>query len=251
MGYPVALKAIGPALLHKTERNAVRLDLSDAAAVRAVAHQLETQLAGEMSGMLVQRMVPGGVEMLVGAIEDPTFGPMVVCGSGGVLVELLGDSAFRLHPLTDRDASEMVGELKGAALLRGFRGAPPADEPALRETFCVCRRCCRFVRRFRSSTSIRSRCCARAPASSTPGCASIVRVSCPARDAWSMRGGHGRDAALTSPRRERRRNIAIDERLDRADVDRRQAHSCQHLRHVLAGPDRGVLPPVGRRGLEM
>jgi acetyl coenzyme A synthetase (ADP forming)-like protein len=134
MGYPVALKVVGPALLHKTERNAVRLNLTDAASVRAVARQFETEFAGEMSGIIVQRMVPGGVEMLVGAIEDPTFGPIVVCGSGGVLVELLGDSAFRLHPLTDRDASEMVGELKGAALLRGFRGAPPVDEPALRET---------------------------------------------------------------------------------------------------------------------
>jgi acyl-CoA synthetase (NDP forming) len=131
---PRGLKAVGPALLHKTERNAVRLNLTDREAVRAVALQFQTQFAGEMSGMIVQRMVPGGVEMLVGAIEDPTFGPIVVCGSGGVLVELLGDSAFRLHPLTDRDASEMVAELKGAALLRGFRGAPPADEPALRDT---------------------------------------------------------------------------------------------------------------------
>lgn len=134
MGYPVVLKATGPALLHKTERNAVRLNLTDAAAVRAVARQFETQFTGEMSGMVVQRMVPGGVEMLVGAIEDPTFGPIVVCGSGGVLVELLGDTTFRLHPVTDRDAGEMVSELKGAALLHGFRGAPPADEAALRET---------------------------------------------------------------------------------------------------------------------
>jgi acyl-CoA synthetase (NDP forming) len=134
VGYPVVLKAAGPVLLHKTERNAVRLNLTDEAAVRAVARQFEAQFKGEMSGMVVQRMVPGGVEMLVGAIEDPTFGPIVVCGSGGVLVELLGDTAFRLHPVTDRDAEDMVSELKGAALLRGFRGAPPADEAALRET---------------------------------------------------------------------------------------------------------------------
>jgi acyl-CoA synthetase (NDP forming) len=134
MGYPVVLKAVGPALLHKTERNAVRLNLADAGAVRAVAQQFETQFKGEMAGMIVQRMVPGGVEMLVGALQDPNFGPIVVCGSGGVLVELLGDTAFRLHPITDRDAREMVDELKGAKLLRGFRGGAKADEAALRET---------------------------------------------------------------------------------------------------------------------
>jgi acetyl coenzyme A synthetase (ADP forming)-like protein len=134
IGYPVVLKAVGPSLLHKTERNAVRLNLTDATAVRAVAQQFETQFKGELAGMVVQRMVPGGVEMLVGAIQDATFGPIVVCGSGGVLVELLGDTAFRLHPVTDRDAAEMVDELRGAKLLRGFRGGPRADEAALRQT---------------------------------------------------------------------------------------------------------------------
>jgi acetyl coenzyme A synthetase (ADP forming)-like protein len=134
MGYPVALKAAGPTLLHKTERNAVRLNLNDATAVRAVAQQFQEQFRDELAGIVVQRMVPGGVEMLVGAIQDPTFGPIVVCGSGGVLVELLGDSSFRLHPVTDRDAREMVEELKGAALLRGFRGAKPADVDALEQT---------------------------------------------------------------------------------------------------------------------
>jgi acyl-CoA synthetase (NDP forming) len=130
----VALKAAGPTLLHKTERNAVRLNLNDATAVRAVAQQFQEQFRDELAGIVVQRMVPGGVEMLVGAIQDPTFGPIVVCGSGGVLVELLGDSSFRLHPVTDRDAREMVEELKGAALLRGFRGAKPADVDALEQT---------------------------------------------------------------------------------------------------------------------
>jgi acyl-CoA synthetase (NDP forming) len=83
--------------------------------------------------VLVQAMVPGGVEMLVGAVQDPTFGPLVVCGSGGVLVELVADRAFRIHPLGERDAAEMIDELKGARLLRGYRGAPPVDEQALRE----------------------------------------------------------------------------------------------------------------------
>jgi acyl-CoA synthetase (NDP forming) len=82
---------------------------------------------------LIQPMVAGGVEVLIGGLQDPTFGPLVVCGSGGVLVDLIADSVFRLHPLTDVDALEMVRTMKGAALLRGHRGAPPADEAALRE----------------------------------------------------------------------------------------------------------------------
>jgi acyl-CoA synthetase (NDP forming) len=83
--------------------------------------------------MLVQRMVPGGMEMLVGALHDPTFGPIVLVGSGGVLVDLLADSAVRLQPLTADDAAEMIEELRGARLLRGYRGAPPADEAALKD----------------------------------------------------------------------------------------------------------------------
>jgi acetate---CoA ligase (ADP-forming) len=71
--------------------------------------------------------------MLVGALHDPTFGPLVVCGSGGVLVDLVADSAFRLHPLTVEDVGEMIDELRSARLIRGYRGAPPADEDALRQ----------------------------------------------------------------------------------------------------------------------
>ena len=133
MGQPVALKAIGPTLLHKTERQAIRLDLSGEAAVLSAYADLEARFGKELSGVLVQAMVPGGIEMLVGAVQDPIFGPVVVCGSGGVLVELVADRAFRIHPLGMRDAAEMIDELKGARLLRGYRGAPPVDEPALRE----------------------------------------------------------------------------------------------------------------------
>jgi acetate---CoA ligase (ADP-forming) len=133
IGFPVALKAVAPTILHKTERQAVRLDLRDAEAVRAAALDFEERFRGELSGMLVQQMIAGGVEMLVGAVHDPTFGPVVVCGSGGVLVDLLGDSAFRIHPVTSDDAAEMIREVKGARLLSGYRGAPPADEAALRD----------------------------------------------------------------------------------------------------------------------
>jgi acyl-CoA synthetase (NDP forming) len=119
IGFPVALKAIAPTILHKTERQAVRLDLRDAGAVRAAALEFEDRFRGELSGLLVQQMIAGGVEMLVGAVHDPTFGPVVVCGSGG--------------PVTSDDAADMIHELTGARLLSGYRGVPPADEAALRD----------------------------------------------------------------------------------------------------------------------
>jgi acetyl coenzyme A synthetase (ADP forming)-like protein len=132
VGFPVVLKAVGPAILHKTEVGGVRLGLADAAAVREAAGQMASRLEG-LTAFLVQPMVTGGVEVIVGVVRDPTFGPLVVYGSGGTLVELLSDAAFRLHPLTDSDAAAMLEEVRGTALLRGYRGAPKADEAALRE----------------------------------------------------------------------------------------------------------------------
>ena len=133
LGFPVALKAVGPAMLHKTERQAVRLDLADARAVRSVAEDFEQRFRGELAGLLVQRMVPGGVEMFVGAVHDAMFGPLIACGTGGIFVDILGDSVFRLHPITSEDAVDMINELKGARLLRGYRGTSPVDEGAFRD----------------------------------------------------------------------------------------------------------------------
>jgi acyl-CoA synthetase (NDP forming) len=131
LGYPVALKGIGPSILHKTERGAVHVGLADEAEVRAAARDLTQRLGGELDALLVQRMAGKGVEMLVGALLDPTFGPLVVCGAGGTLVDLVADSAFRLHPLTAEDGAEMLAELRVSRLLRGYRGAPPANQAAL------------------------------------------------------------------------------------------------------------------------
>lgn len=133
LGYPVAIKAVGTALLHKTEHKAIRLNLGDKSAVRLAAAELTRSLGDHMDGLLVQQMVSDGAEMMVGAINDATFGHVVVCGSGGVLIDLLADSTCRLHPVTDQDAGEMVAGLKGVRLLRGFRGAAPADEAAFRD----------------------------------------------------------------------------------------------------------------------
>ncbi|HEY7475931.1 MAG TPA: GNAT family N-acetyltransferase [Vicinamibacterales bacterium] len=133
IGYPIVLKAIGPAILHKTEIGGVRLGLTTAGDVRQAWRDLAGRLGDAMTGGLVQEMVAGGVEMLVGALEDPTFGPVIACGTGGTLAELLADTQFRLHPLNERDARAMIEGLRGAKLLRGYRGAAAADEAALRE----------------------------------------------------------------------------------------------------------------------
>ncbi len=133
LGFPVALKAVGPAILHKTEVGGIRLGLADEAAVVAACRDLKGRLGAQIAGFLVQAMVPDGVEVIAGVTRDATFGPLVLYGSGGTLVELLADVAFRLHPLTDVDVGEMLDEVRGTALLRGYRGSAPKDEAALKD----------------------------------------------------------------------------------------------------------------------
>ncbi|HTJ45181.1 MAG TPA: GNAT family N-acetyltransferase [Kofleriaceae bacterium] len=132
LGYPLAIKAIAPGLVHKSDVGGVILDVRDAAGVRDAVATLRARVPS-LERVLVQRQVDGGVETLVGVTIDPSLGPIVVAGTGGVAVEILRDAAFRLVPVTDLDAREMLGELRGAKLLDGFRGAPPADRAALEE----------------------------------------------------------------------------------------------------------------------
>jgi acetate---CoA ligase (ADP-forming) len=134
LGGPVALKAIAPGLLHKSDLGAVALGLTSPTAVRRAAQAMRAALAehGHVpAGFLVQAMAAPGVELLVGATADPLFGPVVACGAGGRAVELLHDVAVRLAPLTDRDAHEMLRELRTFPLLEGYRGEPPVDLAAL------------------------------------------------------------------------------------------------------------------------
>lgn len=136
MAAPVALKAVAPTLVHKTEAGAVRLGLSGAREVTEAARAMAEaarRLGHEVTGFIVQRMVSGGVEMLVGVVHDQSFGPVLACAAGGVATELVKDVQVRLTPITERDATEMVSSLATFPLLQGFRGAPPADVPALEE----------------------------------------------------------------------------------------------------------------------
>jgi acetyl coenzyme A synthetase (ADP forming)-like protein len=134
VGGEVALKAIAPGLIHKTEAGAVRLHLRGSDQVRRAAGEMSAQLEAQgqpATGFVVQRMVERGVEMLVGVVHDPQFGPVVACGAGGIQVELLRDVSVRLTPLSKEDASEMIRSLKTYPLLTGFRGAPACDVAAL------------------------------------------------------------------------------------------------------------------------
>jgi len=134
MGFPLVAKAIAPGVVHKSDVGGVVLGLDSCDAVeRAVASLGERMRAigTALEGVLLQREVTGGIEALVGVTTDPTFGPLVVCGLGGVLVELLRDVAFHLTPVTDVDAQAMLNELRAAKLLDGYRGMPPGDRAAL------------------------------------------------------------------------------------------------------------------------
>jgi acyl-CoA synthetase (NDP forming) len=135
-GGEIALKAIAPDLVHKTEAGAVRLHLSGPEMVRKAALEMSERLKSRglsPSGFVVQQMAKPGIEMLVGVVHDPQFGPVVACGAGGVQVELLKDVSIRLTPLSNEDAAEMIHELKTYPLLTGFRGSVVCDVAALEE----------------------------------------------------------------------------------------------------------------------
>jgi acetyltransferase len=136
LGLPVVLKVDSPDILHKTEAGGVRLGLADDAAVRAAYEEIVANAKryapdATIAGVSVQEMVEGGVETIVGIKYDAQLGPMLVFGSGGVMVEVFGDVATRHCPISRSEALQMIDEVKGAKLLRGFRGKPAADIDAL------------------------------------------------------------------------------------------------------------------------
>jgi len=139
LGFPVALKVDSPDILHKTEAGVVRLNLRDAEQVRTAYAEILASAKvfapqARITGVSVQEMVGDGVEVIVGVSCDPQLGPVLLFGSGGVMVEVYNDVALRRCPITRLEAQAMIGEVKGAQLLRGFRGRPVADVAALEDT---------------------------------------------------------------------------------------------------------------------
>ena len=133
LGGPAVLKADVPRLVHKTEAGAVKLYLRDGEEVRAAYRELSATFGPDLTGVLVQPMLTGGVEVLIGVVQEEVFGPLVVFGLGGVATEVLGDHTAKLTPLTDVDADELIRGVHAAPLLFGHRGSPPVDLSALRD----------------------------------------------------------------------------------------------------------------------
>lgn len=131
---PFALKIMSPDILHKSDAGGVKIGLKSGA---EVAQAIETMAAlpaiksARVEGFLVEEMAPAGQEIVVGAVRDPDFGPMVMVGLGGIFVEVLADVAFRICPITKLDAEEMLDELKGAAILKGARGRKAVSREAI------------------------------------------------------------------------------------------------------------------------
>jgi len=138
LGFPVAVKLASSTIVHKTDVRGVVLGLNSEDEVEKAFKDIKARLAetgrqSEMWGVTVQRMVTGEVEVVVGVTQDPSFGPIIMFGLGGIYTELLKDVAVRLHPLTDVDAHELVSSIKTSKLFEGFRGAPPSDTRSLED----------------------------------------------------------------------------------------------------------------------
>jgi acetyltransferase len=138
LGYPVVLKINTPPILHKTEVGGVMVDLRSDAEVKKAFAELRTRVGeipkGEKFSVVVQQMVTGAVETVIGMTTDPSFGPLIMFGLGGIYVEVMKDVAFRINPLTPEKARRMIESLKSYPLLTGFRGAPPVDLDIVEET---------------------------------------------------------------------------------------------------------------------
>ena len=138
LGYPAVLKIVSPQITHKSDVGGVALGLTDAAGVaeafdRITASAKQHVPNATIDGVAVQRMERQGTEVIVGVTKDPQFGPVLMFGLGGVLVEVLKDVAFRIIPIEERDARQIIQEIKGYPLLEGYRGSEPADISKLQD----------------------------------------------------------------------------------------------------------------------
>ncbi len=136
IGFPVVLKIVSPDIIHKSDVGGVMLNLKDKKEVKAAYRQIMENVKkhkkdAKIVGVIVQEMAPPSTEVIIGAIKDPQFGPALMFGLGGVFVEILKDVTFKIAPITETEAREMLTEIKAYPLLRGYRNMPPADTEAI------------------------------------------------------------------------------------------------------------------------
>lgn len=132
IGYPTVLKIVSPDVLHKFDVGGVILNVNSREDARNAYNKIIENVKkhkpdAKINGIIVQEMAPQSTEVIVGAIKDPQFGPTLMFGFGGIFVEVMKDVAFRIAPITEKDAQEMITEIKAYPILRGYRGQPPAD----------------------------------------------------------------------------------------------------------------------------
>jgi acetyl-CoA synthetase (ADP-forming) len=135
LGYPVVIKACGPDISHKTERSLVKVKIETPEALEKAYREIENNLKGDpYDGMLIQEMVEGEREFVIGLIRDPQFGPCVMFGLGGIFTEVLKDTSFRVAPIEKYDALQMMEEIRAKDLLGPFRGKPPVNKDLLAQS---------------------------------------------------------------------------------------------------------------------
>lgn len=138
IGFPVVLKVASPDITHKTDAGGVKVGLKNKAEVRKAYREIMASVrpkypGAKIDGVSVQDMARPGTEIIIGMFKDPQFGPVIMFGLGGIFVEVLKDVSFRISPIVRRDAAEMIAEIKGYALLQGYRGHEPAHIPSLED----------------------------------------------------------------------------------------------------------------------
>ena len=141
IGYPIVMKIVSPDILHKSDAGGVRVDVNSADEVKhyyneILANAKAYKADAEILGVVIQEMAPWGTEVILGSVNDPTFGPTVMFGLGGIFVEVLQDVTFRIAPFNKKQADEMMNEIQGAPILNGIRGEQPKDKEKLNETIC-------------------------------------------------------------------------------------------------------------------
>ena len=131
LGFPLVMKVVSPQILHKTDVGGVKVGINNVDEVKKTFKDMYGRLSKkkgvDVKGILLEKMVPKGVELIVGVQNDPQFGPVIMVGLGGIMTEVMKDVAFRMLPITTSDAKSMLNELKGSKLLKGFRGSPPIN----------------------------------------------------------------------------------------------------------------------------